>query len=139
MDKVFKIGCNVVVVKGGKVLMGKRKNITGEGTWGIPGGHLEIDENLIDGATRELMEEIGVEVGREALEFLSVTESNRQEKAHYVQVNFVLKDFEGEVKNMEPEKCEEWKFVDPKDESIEIFAPHINILKSYLENKKYVY
>jgi len=38
----FHIGINVFVVRDKKLLLGKRKNVYGAGTWGLPGGHLEI-------------------------------------------------------------------------------------------------
>ncbi len=48
----FPVGVNVFVIKDGKLLLGKRKNISGDGEWGLPGGHLEKNEKMEDGATR---------------------------------------------------------------------------------------
>ena len=56
------------MVKNGKLLLGKRKNIYGAGTWGLPGGHLEFKEAMKTAASRELMEETGLKA--ENLEFV---------------------------------------------------------------------
>lgn len=45
------------VESGLKLLMIKRRNHPGIGTWALPGGFAEMRENLVDSAKRELMEE----------------------------------------------------------------------------------
>ena len=46
----FPIGINVIVVRDKKILLGKRKNSYGEGTWALPGGHLEEGEGMEEAA-----------------------------------------------------------------------------------------
>lgn len=53
-DKRPKVGLSVIIRRKSKVLLGKRKNSHGAGTWCFPGGHLEYKESL-----RELKEETG--------------------------------------------------------------------------------
>ena len=133
-NKLFILGCNTVITKGKQVLLGKRKGDYGAGTWGLPGGHLEYGEDLIDGARRELMEEVGIENPK--LEFLSVVEGSR-DKGHYIQINFILENFTGEIKHMEPELCEEWKFFDLDNLPEDLFPPHKNILEAYENREPY--
>lgn len=54
------IGVAVIVINNGKVLLGKRKNSHGDGTWAFPGGHLELNESIEQCAHREIFEETGI-------------------------------------------------------------------------------
>jgi len=55
-----KVGVGVMILKDGKVLLGKRKNAHGEGQYANTGGHVEPMESLVDTAKRETMEEAGI-------------------------------------------------------------------------------
>src|SRR5262249_15348917 len=47
-----------------RVLLVKRKHAAFQGTWAIPGGFIEIDEDLESAARREFQEETGLSAGR---------------------------------------------------------------------------
>jgi 8-oxo-dGTP diphosphatase len=53
----------VIVEKNGQVLLLKRKNVHGAGSWSTPGGHLEYGESPEECAIREVKEETGVNIG----------------------------------------------------------------------------
>ena len=57
-----KVGVGVIVIKDGKILLGKRKGPHGGGFWAFPGGHLEFNESLEDCARREVLEETGISI-----------------------------------------------------------------------------
>lgn len=57
-----------VVIKSGHVLTVRRKGSPGRGLIALPGGFLNQKETIQDGALRELKEETGIKVSREALE-----------------------------------------------------------------------
>ncbi len=124
----------VFVVKNGKFLVGKRKSSHGSGTWAPPGGHLEFGEGLEDCVKREVKEETGLEI--KDCEFLGITNDIFPEGKHYVTLWFLAKWESGDPKVLEPEKCEEWKWIKLEDcESIEnLFLP----LKNFLKNKALV-
>jgi len=57
------VGVAVVILKEGKVLLGKRApGVSYEGMWCIPCGHVEWDEDVREAAAREFKEETGLEV-----------------------------------------------------------------------------
>jgi bifunctional NMN adenylyltransferase/nudix hydrolase len=53
---------DAVVVQSGHVLLVKRKAMPGQGLWALPGGFLNQEETLLDGAIRELREETKIKV-----------------------------------------------------------------------------
>ena len=65
----------VVLVRGdGAVPLARRSGVAyGEGLWGLPGGHVEDDEGLAAGATREVAEEVGLDVDPDDLAPCGVT------------------------------------------------------------------
>lgn len=134
-NKNIKLGCEVFLKKGNYILLGKRKNCYGEGTWGLPGGHLEYGESLIDCAKRELMEELGIEgLG---FKLVAITD-NIDDRRHYVHASFLVEKFSGEIKCLEPNLCYEWNFFDISNLPDEIFKPHQKIIKTFLNNIIYL-
>lgn len=131
----IKIGCEVFLIKNNTVLLGKRKNCYGEGTWALPGGHLEFGESIIECAKRETKEELGVEVLE--LKLISIID-NIDERGHYVHISFLLERFLGEIQCMEPDLCYEWKFFDISNLPQDIFKPHQKIFKNYFRNTIYL-
>ena len=55
-------GVVVVIEKGGTVLLGRRRGGFGAGTWGLPQGYVEYDEDYLSAAIREVKEETGLDV-----------------------------------------------------------------------------
>lgn len=45
-----------------KFILMKRNVEHGKGTWGLPGGHLEVGESIKQCAVREVKEELGVKL-----------------------------------------------------------------------------
>ncbi len=60
LDASPRVGVGVIVVRTGRVLLGLRQGSHGEGTWALPGGHLEFGETVPACAARELLEETGL-------------------------------------------------------------------------------
>ena len=57
-----RVGVAVVIERDGQVLLMKRKNVHGAGTWAVPGGHLEFGETPEECAVRETREEVGIAI-----------------------------------------------------------------------------
>lgn len=54
------LGASVAVFRGGKVLLARRGRPPLQDFWSLPGGVVEIGEEVAEAAARELMEETGV-------------------------------------------------------------------------------
>jgi 8-oxo-dGTP diphosphatase len=104
MEGVVRVGLGVLIVEDGRVLMLKRKGSHGEGTWSLPGGHLEMGESFSDCARREMMEELGVEI--EPSSVVSVSNDIMYGK-HYITIGVKATVLSGEIVNKEPHKCDE--------------------------------
>jgi len=128
MERKPNVGVGVIVIKDGKVLMGKRKNAHGEGSWCFPGGHLEFNEMVEECAQREVMEEAGIKIKN--MKMGPVTNDIfEKEGKHYVTL-FVIAEYEsGYVQIMEPEKCERWGWFEWNRLPEPLFVPNQNLLK----------
>lgn len=131
----IRIGVNTFFLKDNKILLGKRLSKTGFGTWGLPGGHLEPGENLIEAAKREVLEETGINVIE--LEFLQLLNDPRQDE-HYIQINFLAKKWQGEPEVMEPEKCERWEWFKLDELPENIFFGHNQFIPAYKQGLKFI-
>lgn len=129
MEKRPGVGVGVCIIKDGKVLWGKRKNSHGEGSWCFPGGHLEFNETWEECAKRETLEETGIQIKN--VRFATATNDIFPvEGKHYITI-FVVADYDsGEVKVMEPEKCEEWGWFDWNAPPQPLFISGQNFRKS---------
>ncbi len=124
-----KVGVGVIIIKDGKVLLGKRKNAHGDGSWSFPGGHLELNESWEDCASRETMEEVGITIKN--IRFGAVTNDVFHiEKKHYVTI-FMLAEYDsGEITIMEPDKCERWNWFEWDKLPQPLFVPIQNLCKT---------
>ncbi|MFH4963681.1 NUDIX hydrolase [Gaetbulibacter sp. M235] len=124
-----KVGVGVIVIKNNKILLGKRLNSHGEGSWSFPGGHLEYKETWEECAIRETMEETGICVNK--VRFGSVTNDIFcKEDKHYVTI-FMLADYlSGDARVREPEKCEKWDWFEWEKLPDPLFIPIENLIKN---------
>jgi len=128
MDKKPKVGVGVIIIKDNKVLLGKRKGSHGEGSWCFPGGHLEFNESLENCSKREVLEETGIKIKN--IRFETITNDIfKEEGKHYITIFMLCEHDSGEVKVMEPEKCEKWDWFEWNNFPEPLFTPIQNLLK----------
>lgn len=139
-----KVGVGAMILKDGKVLLGKRNDdakkassdLHGEGTWTMPGGKLDFQETLLEGVCREIFEEIGVKINADKLKVISVADEIVPDN-HYVTIGFLCEDFNGEARLMEPEEITEWKWYNLNELPEKVFPPSLKMIKAYLNKNIY--
>lgn len=120
------LGAFVIVIKDNQVLLGKRKNSYKSGIYGCPGGRLELTESLENCAKRELEEECGVKAVN--LTYLGVVRE-LQDDYNFIHFGFVCTEWQGEIKVVEPDKCEGWDFYSKSKLPNNILPAHIEGIK----------
>ena len=128
MPEFPRVGVGVILIKGNKVLLGKRRNAHGDGTWSFGGGHLELNEELAECAKREVKEEAGLEIKN--IRFGAITNDIfEKERKHYITIFMIADYVKGEPKTMEPDKLERWAWFEWSNLPKPLFLPIENLLK----------
>ena len=128
MNKRPHIGVGVMVWNGDRLLLGKRISSHGEYSWRFPGGHLEFGETVEHCARREVMEEAGISI-RDIRPGAYTNDVFIEAGKHYVTL-FVIAEYDsGELKIMEPDKCDQWQWFRWNDLPQPLFLPIRNFLK----------
>lgn len=118
------VGVGVLVTRNGRLLLGKRRNSHGDGTWSPPGGHLEAGESPEDCARRETLEETGLAI-KNLRRGPYTNDIFEKEGKHYVTL-FILAEADGEAETKEPEKCERWEWCELGSLPSPLFLPLAN-------------
>jgi 8-oxo-dGTP diphosphatase len=128
MNKRPLVGVAVIIFKDHMVLLGKRKMSHGDGTWALPGGHLEFNETIEDCAKREVFEETGLFIKN--IRYGAFTNDVFSEaQKHYITL-FVVSEYDyGILELREPYKCHEWAWFSWRDLPDPKFLPLENLLK----------
>lgn len=127
-NKHPKVGVAAIVVKDGKVLVGKRQEEYGRGSWALPGGKLEFGETFEECVHRETREEARVEI--DDISFARVINDFMSDKdKHYVTIYMRANYVSGDPHAADGE-FEEWRWVDWDKIPEPRFIPLENLLKA---------
>lgn len=85
------VGVGAVIIKSGMILLEKRKNEPGKGKWSIPGGVVEVGEELQQALKREVKEETGLNAASCSL--IDVVDSISLDEKGAVKFHFVIIDY----------------------------------------------
>ncbi|XP_022887473.1 nudix hydrolase 1-like [Olea europaea var. sylvestris] len=115
-----KLRVGVFLLKGNKVLLGRRLTAVDRNTFPLPGGHLEFGESFGQSAAREV-EETGLDITE--IEFLTVTNNVLSDPKPLQFIVFLLPDPNQMPINLDPEKCDGWDWYDWNDLPKPLFEP----------------
>ena len=120
----------VILRKGNEILMQRRLN-TGyeDGNYGFVSGHVEEGESYKNAIIREAKEEAGIDLKVEHLRFVHLMHRKEDD---YNDVFFITEQWGGEIKNMEPDKCDDLRWFD-KDNLPENTIPYIRKVLKYVD------
>jgi 8-oxo-dGTP diphosphatase len=125
----------VMILKEGKVLLGKRKGSHGHGEYSIPGGHLEFQESFKECAERETLEEVGVKI--ENIKYLCTANYCRHENRQDILIGISADWKDHEPETYENEKIGEWDWYGLDDLPSPLFYPSELIINSYKTGKNF--
>jgi len=129
MNKRPAVGIAVIIFKDRKVLLGKRKNAHGEGTWCFPGGYLEYGESFETCAQREVLEETGLKISN--IRRGTFTNNIFEKESVHTVTLFMIADYEsGSATVREPDKCEKWNWFAWSNLPQPLFLPIKNLFES---------
>lgn len=125
MEGEYKLSVHTWILNSrGELLIQKRRNDLerNPGKWAFTGGAVDTGENSIEGAIREVQEELNITVEEEKIELLLTFKREHG----FVDVFLVKKDFDIEDVKVQEEEVEKVKWVSLKE------------LNSMLENDEFV-
>lgn len=132
--KIVRVGvASWIVNPADCVLLGLRKSAHGAGTWAPPGGHLEFGETPKDAAIRETIEETGLDLYLDNVQFRGFTNDIfSAEDKHYITMHFVTRIHrEMFAKLREPDKCIMWRWFPRYELPRNLFAPAAQFLQQH--------
>lgn len=124
-----KRGVGVLITRGSKILLGKRKGAHGAGTWAPPGGKENFPyESPTDIADRELDEETGMKAESHVSAGIVTNffeELNQFHRTFFIEITVAN---EAEPQLLEPEKCEEWTWFEWDQLPTPLFLPFQSLI-----------
>lgn len=106
------VSVHLLLIKENKILLMRRKD-TGfaDGFYSMPAGKLEPKESVENAIIREVKEEINIDIKNETLKTIQVMNRNGIDRER-IDYFFTVERWNGEIKNNEPNKCDDLKWFD---------------------------
>lgn len=141
-DQKHKVRAAVYAIlrKGDEVLFLRRQN-TGfmDGKLGLPAGHLEANESLVEGMIREAKEEVGVNISADDAGYVFTGHRYEPESIYdYIDCYFLVEQWQGEPVNNEPEKASGLEWVNINELPSDVIPYEIDHLSAWLVGETYV-
>ena len=144
MKERYQIKCAVFLIltkveDGKEYVLLQRRFHTGilDGKYDVScSGHLEPNETLKEAMVRETKEEIGIDIKEEDLEYVSTMHAKFTD-SEYLLVTFHATKYQKDPTIMEPDKCDELKWVEINCLPKEIADTRKIMIENYLDNNSY--
>jgi 8-oxo-dGTP diphosphatase len=127
----------LILIDNNKILLARRFQAVFEnGKYGMVSGHAEEKETMREALSREVLEEIGININPlDAEHILTMHRSCGDHER--IDFFFTTNKWKGEIKNMEPNKCDDLSWF-PINELPENIIPYINkAITCYTKGEKY--
>lgn len=132
----FRAAVYLILIRDEKLLLLRRAH-TGwrDGDYTLPAGHLDGGESPREAMARETFEEIGIRLSPSDLQFAHVM--HHTDSTEYIDFYFVAPVWQGEPKNLEPEKCDDLMWVGPQQLPPQILPNVKQALEAYRAGQHY--
>ncbi len=134
-EQFKKIVCRAILLKGGRVLIGRRVRGGGKGKWALVGGKLDEGETPEQAVSREVKEELGVDFTPELVEILKdqISPDRAANEQYPWDVYIYAGNFEGEP-HFKTEEISEIDYIDAKNiDNYDLAFNHKQILKKFFD------
>lgn len=132
---LFLVAVHAFFIQDNKVLLSERAN-TGyaDGYFSVPGGHVDGGETIVEALCREVREEVGIELAQAERQthVMHRIVSPSEERIDYF---FVVTEWQGEPRNMEPKKCAQLQWF-PVSQLPKNMVPYVRFGLEQVQNRQ---
>lgn len=130
------VAVHLLLIRDGKILLLRRFN-TGyeDGNYSIVAGHSDGNEDVKSAMIREAREEAGIEITQNNIQFASVM--HRKSDDERIDFFFIADLWEGEIINMEPQKCDDLSWFEIDNLPYNIIPYVKRAIENYISGVKF--
>lgn len=135
----IKVGVGVIILDDDKILLGHRVNnykdtggIHEPDSWTLPGGKQEYDETIIDCVKRETLEETNLEI--DDISVFGASDDISIDR-HFITLYAFAERYSGDIKVMEPDKIDEWKWFELNNLPSNLYSPSEKEIKTFIKKR----
>jgi 8-oxo-dGTP diphosphatase len=136
----LQVGVGVLIInEKNQILLGHRVSTEDTGgifepnTWTLPGGKMDYNETIYECAIREVKEETNLDI--RDLEVYSANDDIAPDR-HFVTLEMTAGILDGQVKVMEPNKIDEWRWFDMDNLPDNLYSPSMKFIDKYMEGQR---
>ena len=131
---VIHVGVQCFVLTDSRLLLGHRTGGFQSGTWGLPGGHLEQGETILEAAARELEEETGIIAQK--MRIVTIGDPLAENNYH-LQFGVLVEEWRGEPTITAPNELGELCFFPVNDLPSELLVSSAYIIEKFIDRRLY--